>query len=367
MTEKGDQRGGSTTPGADAETEEEERRDATPTVPILIPREYEEAHRRDSEPPTALDADELARLEIPATLPGPPSLPAGVAASADRAPAAPPPVPTAVAARSSSASDGDPVDPPGVPEPAGATSVSSIAPTETRPRPSRRAEPAPDRGRKWPLLLLAAGLIGLLALGLRQTAQPPPEPAAAAATVANPAPSPIPEPVLDSAPMPAPEPTPEPEPEPESETETATAEAPAPVQVAVAEADPAPAPAPAEAAPAPRPRKKRLAGVRKPRKARKPATAPEPAQGPLPETPARAAVKTAMSSIQAAAAACTQGQHGVAELQMTLSSDGRVRHAEVGGYFHGTPVGSCIAREVRKARVPPFQQPKYRVFYPLSL
>jgi hypothetical protein len=363
----------------DVEPGGERRSDATPTVPILIPREYVEAHRRDSEPPAELHEQDLAELGASESLPGAPPLPAGAAATRVEPPPVPSPAEGKTASEARSAREAKPASeakpaPPAGPE-ALAASASSIAPTETRSRPSRRPEPEPQERRKWPLLLLAAGLIGLLALGLRQTPSAPPEAPAAAASVATPAP-PVAPPEPSRAAAPAPETAPDSEPGSEAVRDDA------PDAVALAEPEPVPvqksapvavapqgepAPAPAEAAPAPRSRKQRVAGSRKPRKPRKRAQTPDPAQAELPETPARADVVAAMTSIRTAAAACTQGQHGLAELEMTLSADGRVRHAQVGGYFHGTPIGSCIAREVRKARVPPFQQTKYRVFYPLSL
>jgi hypothetical protein len=44
-----------------------------------------------------------------------------------------------------------------------------------------------------------------------------------------------------------------------------------------------------------------------------------------------------------------------------------VTSANVGGSFAGTPAGSCIARVVRRASVPPFTRPTFTVNYPFVI
>jgi hypothetical protein len=57
----------------------------------------------------------------------------------------------------------------------------------------------------------------------------------------------------------------------------------------------------------------------------------------------------------------------VAEVAMTVKNTGRVTHAVVRGDFAGTPEGSCIARTVRKVRLPPFLRPSFTLVYPFAL
>jgi len=104
-----------------------------------------------------------------------------------------------------------------------------------------------------------------------------------------------------------------------------------------------------------------------------PAAAPAPAaqpsapEGPLPETPTRENVQSALDAKRSEVLACAAGQHGVAEVDLTVSSSGAVTHAVVAGDFAGSPAGSCIARVVRTARFAPFSKPRFRVIYPFSL
>jgi hypothetical protein len=65
--------------------------------------------------------------------------------------------------------------------------------------------------------------------------------------------------------------------------------------------------------------------------------------------------------------ACALGQTGVATITVTFASSGRVTTANVGPPFAGTPLGSCMARVVRGATVPPFSRPTFQVNYPFSL
>jgi hypothetical protein len=90
--------------------------------------------------------------------------------------------------------------------------------------------------------------------------------------------------------------------------------------------------------------------------------------GELPDTPTRETVQAALDSVRAEVGRCAPaGQRGVAEVDLTIASNGLVTHAVVAGDFAGTPAGSCIARAVRAARFTPFAKPRFRVIYPFSL
>ena len=90
--------------------------------------------------------------------------------------------------------------------------------------------------------------------------------------------------------------------------------------------------------------------------------------GSLPETPSRDAVIAAMRAVQPAVRACAQGdRHGVATVRIVIGSSGRVRNAEVVGDFAGTSEGSCVARAVRGASVPPFSSASFAVTYPFPI
>ena len=99
---------------------------------------------------------------------------------------------------------------------------------------------------------------------------------------------------------------------------------------------------------------------------RKPSRAPR-ASGPLLEAPTRAEVDGALAGMRSEIAACAVGRSGVAEIDLTIQSSGRVSHALISGDFAGTPQGSCIARTLRKARFSAFQKPQFRVVYRMTL
>jgi hypothetical protein len=122
----------------------------------------------------------------------------------------------------------------------------------------------------------------------------------------------------------------------------------------------APEPAPPESAPAPLAPKPRLAGLRAKR-------APAVLPADLPDQPSRQAIADTLGAMRSDLALCAQGKAGVAELDLTLSANGAVSNAVVGGDFAGSPQGSCIARTLRRARFAPFQKPKFRVLYRLML
>ncbi len=83
----------------------------------------------------------------------------------------------------------------------------------------------------------------------------------------------------------------------------------------------------------------------------------------LPETPDRGAVRDALEGVAPQVQACFGDEHGVVDVVVMVASSGRVTTCTVSGRFAGTPVGSCIARAVRAARLPPFTQARFEVHY----
>jgi hypothetical protein len=57
----------------------------------------------------------------------------------------------------------------------------------------------------------------------------------------------------------------------------------------------------------------------------------------------------------------------MAPVAITFSGSGHVTAAHVSGTFAGSAVGSCIARAVRRASVPPFSRSSFTVNYPFSV
>lgn len=108
-----------------------------------------------------------------------------------------------------------------------------------------------------------------------------------------------------------------------------------------------------------------------PRAATRPASGAASAgadDGDLPATPEQSEVRSALESVRSAVTACAAGQHGLANIRVTFSgSSGRVSNVNVEGVFAGTPLGSCMARAVRAARVPHFSDPSLVVLYPYAL
>jgi len=88
----------------------------------------------------------------------------------------------------------------------------------------------------------------------------------------------------------------------------------------------------------------------------------------LPETPTREDVLRAIQGVEAGVRECAAGHYGVVPIRIRVASSGRVTTAQVtGGTVVGTPAGSCIARTVRGARFPSFQQELFVVDYPFAL
>ena len=93
----------------------------------------------------------------------------------------------------------------------------------------------------------------------------------------------------------------------------------------------------------------------------------QPASSTPSETPTRSEVLAALEPLRPAVERCVKGQHGIAQLDITVVNTGAVTHAIVAGDFAGTPEGSCIALAARDAKFAPFQKPRFRVIFPFSL
>ena len=89
----------------------------------------------------------------------------------------------------------------------------------------------------------------------------------------------------------------------------------------------------------------------------------------LPDAPSRDDVKTALQGVSGAVKACGADAGGTATVNVTFSGKtGRATGAKVtSGPFKGTPVGSCIESAVKRARVPRFKQPSFKVTFPYRL
>jgi hypothetical protein len=86
----------------------------------------------------------------------------------------------------------------------------------------------------------------------------------------------------------------------------------------------------------------------------------------LPLVPSRDQVAAGFEAVRTQLQQCAAGQHGVAQIAVTIAGTGRISHALVEGAFAGTPAGSCMARTVRAARFPRFSQPSLKVAYPVA-
>ncbi len=83
--------------------------------------------------------------------------------------------------------------------------------------------------------------------------------------------------------------------------------------------------------------------------------------------PDRAKVVAAMNAIAPQLQSCVGAEHGVADVTLTVRAPGVVSHALVEGAFADSPQGSCIAKALRAAKLPPFDEPVTRIEYPISL
>jgi predicted Zn finger-like uncharacterized protein len=89
----------------------------------------------------------------------------------------------------------------------------------------------------------------------------------------------------------------------------------------------------------------------------------------LAAAPSRNDVKTALQGVSGGVKACSKGAGGTAVVDVTFGgSTGRVTRAKVAsGPFKGTPVGGCIEKAVKRARVPRFKQSSFKVKFPYRL
>lgn len=95
--------------------------------------------------------------------------------------------------------------------------------------------------------------------------------------------------------------------------------------------------------------------------------APTAAGSNLPNSPARSDVIAAMRGVGPAVRSCGTGQGGTVMATVVFNSQGTVNTANVAPPAAGTAVGSCIARAVRGARLPPFARPTFSVTFPFPL
>jgi predicted Zn finger-like uncharacterized protein len=101
--------------------------------------------------------------------------------------------------------------------------------------------------------------------------------------------------------------------------------------------------------------------------AKKPAAKAEASES-LQPSPTRDDVLSAMKGVTSAVQACGGGESGVAMSKVSVTgSTGKVASVDVGGAFANSPVGTCIAKEVRKAKFPRFSQPSFSFSYPFKL
>lgn len=96
--------------------------------------------------------------------------------------------------------------------------------------------------------------------------------------------------------------------------------------------------------------------------------APSPSSGGGADTPSRNDVLAAMNGVRSSVTACAAslGSHGSFQMTVTFASSGRVTTANAGAPLAATPAGSCAARAVRAAQVPPFSRPTFQVVFPFS-
>jgi len=101
------------------------------------------------------------------------------------------------------------------------------------------------------------------------------------------------------------------------------------------------------------------------------AAAAKPAAAPaanLPSMPAKEDVLGAMKGVTPRVQSCGNGQSGVAMAKITVAgATGRVTNVDVSGQFAGTPVATCVTREVTKAKFPKFSQSSFSIAYPFKI
>jgi hypothetical protein len=84
-------------------------------------------------------------------------------------------------------------------------------------------------------------------------------------------------------------------------------------------------------------------------------------------SPSREDVVQAMRAVSPQVAACAGTRHGVVRVNITVGGSGRVQNAVVQGEFAGSREGSCVARAVRRARLPEFSRDSFSFVYPFQL
>jgi len=93
-----------------------------------------------------------------------------------------------------------------------------------------------------------------------------------------------------------------------------------------------------------------------------------PTSSELSDTLSRSQVQAGMRAVKPAVERCGKGTPGTAMVTVSIAgATGRVTNATVGGQFAGTPVGSCVARAVRRARFPKFKRSKLTISYPFRV
>jgi predicted Zn finger-like uncharacterized protein len=98
------------------------------------------------------------------------------------------------------------------------------------------------------------------------------------------------------------------------------------------------------------------------------AAAPKPAGADLPPTPSRDDVLSALKAVAPRVSACGGGQSGLATAKISVAgATGKVTSVDVSGQFAGTPVASCVAKEVGKAKFPRFATPTFAVTFPFKI
>jgi hypothetical protein len=80
----------------------------------------------------------------------------------------------------------------------------------------------------------------------------------------------------------------------------------------------------------------------------------------------RGDVQKGMNAVAGLVKACGQGQLGRVTVKVVIGQTGRVASAVAVGTFAGTAVGSCAAKEVRKAKFP-ISQTTLTIKYPFNL
>ncbi|MET0343253.1 MAG: hypothetical protein ABW252_19750 [Polyangiales bacterium] len=87
-----------------------------------------------------------------------------------------------------------------------------------------------------------------------------------------------------------------------------------------------------------------------------------------PFRPSLGAIGAAVDGVRDQVRACAGDAHGIADVVLRVQASGVVSHVQVhSGPFADSPVGSCIAKVMRKARVAPFRKPVAHILYTLRL